>query len=460
MVLEACMRSADTRAEVLDVLREEHFYSDANRTVFQAAVALEEAGAEVSETSVVGWLSDRERLAGIGGRAYLFRLANEIPATFRIRPIAERLIEKWQLRRVIATCQRAAAEGYGDVGEVRAFLDEVEQSIFEVAHRSKASPTEHIADIAKSVFREIEAAAARGDRITGTSTGYARLDAKTSGLHPGQVWIIAGRPGMGKSAIGAGIAVNVAAPRAIIGPDGRPTDELTHGDGVLFCSLEMPKKDLAIRLVCAESRTDLSTIRNGCKVDWRPLTEASAFLTSLPLWIDEEPGITLLQLRAKVRRTQAMMARFANAPAGRTSKLGLVVVDYLQLMKGRPDAQSREQEVSEISRGLKELAKEMQVPIIALAQLNRDVEKRGKDKRPQLADLRESGSIEQDADVVIGMYRDEYYNRDRDSPLRGIAEAIILKQRQGPTGKVLLRYTANCTRFDNLAEGEGPPEDE
>jgi replicative DNA helicase len=262
---------------------------------------------------------------------------------------------------------------------------------------------------------------------------------------------------MGKTAFVLNMAVNVAKPRQVdtaddLGPlPDAPIEE--PGYGVAFFSLEMPREQLAARLLASEGRVDVSRIRSGQfrNEDWNKLTEAAARLGRLPIWLDDTPSLTLLDLRAKVRRLQAELKRGdASTPAQR---LGLVVIDYLQLMQGRRNANSREQEISELSRGLKALAKEMEVPVLALSQLNRSVETRGtKDKRPQLSDLRESGAIEQDADTIMFIYRDDYYFQD--SPDKGVAEVIIAKQRNGPTGKLLTKFTAEYTRFDNLARDE------
>jgi replicative DNA helicase len=260
---------------------------------------------------------------------------------------------------------------------------------------------------------------------------------------------------MGKTAFVLNLAVNVAAPKSVRAPqEGEPYFEAPieqPGHGVLFCSLEMPREQLAARLLAAEARVNMSAIRSGrpLREDWPKLTDAAARLSRLPLWIDDTPALTLLDLRAKIRRLQAEIQRGdAHVPA---QGLGLVAVDYLQLMQGRRDAQSREQEISELSRGLKALAKELQVPVIALSQLNRAVETRTtKDKRPQLSDLRESGAIEQDSDTIVFIYRDEYYFRES-TEKKGVAELIVAKQRNGPTGTIETRFTDAYTRFDNLA---------
>jgi replicative DNA helicase len=287
-------------------------------------------------------------------------------------------------------------------------------------------------------------------------TGFDRLDKKCAGLHKGDLYIVAGRPGMGKTSFVLNLAVNVAAPRRV--KTGDANDPLGSGEveqpgwGVGFFSLEMPREQLASRLLAVEARVDVSRIRSGSikHEDWNKLTDAAAKVGRLPIWLDDTPALGLLDLRAKIRRLKAEITRkIGDGPEAQD--LGLIVIDYLQLMSGRKGAASREQEISELSRGLKQLAKEMSVPVMALSQLNRSVETRTtKDKRPQLSDLRESGAIEQDADTIIFIYRDEYYFQE--SPDRGVAEIIIAKQRNGPTGTVKVRFTPEFTRFDNLAE--------
>jgi replicative DNA helicase len=344
---------------------------------------------------------------------------------------------------------------------VQEFIDGAEQAVYQLARTPQGTATQPIAQVLKAAFEQITAAAERGDRITGISTGYEKLDAKTAGLHDGDLSIIAARPGMGKTSFVLNVAVNVASPRTVSspGPDqaGHGVERHDPGFGAAVFSLEMPREQLATRMVCSEGRVDVGKLRQGFLQpdDWRRLTEAASYLSTLPLWIDDTPAISLLELRAKVRRIQAEYDRPpSEGNPGR--RIGLVVIDYLQLMKGRDGVSSREQEISEISRGLKQLAKELKVAVIALSQLNRAVETRTtKDKRPQLSDLRESGAIEQDADNIIFIYRDEYYNPETTNH-KGIAEIIVAKQRNGPTGKVLTRFTSSCTRFDNLAPGDYP----
>ena len=454
-VLSAILLSRDALDRVLEQLKPEHFYSDANGRIYEAAQELATLGSPIDIISIASWLRDRERLAQIGGAAYLAQLADATPAVSHVAAHAAVVYEKWRVRQLIATCQRVAAEGYGDVGVVQEFIDSAEQAVYELARVERQQTVQPLAHVLKAAFEQISAAAARGDRITGTSTGYERLDGKTAGLHEGDLTIIAARPGMGKTSFVLNLAVNVASPREVKVGGGAESQE--PGFGVAVFSLEMPREQLATRMVCSEGRVDLGRLRQGFLQpdDWRRLTEAASYLSSLPIWIDDTSALGLLELRAKVRRIQAEYDRSTGAN-GQARRVGLVIVDYLQLMKGRDGVNSREQEISEISRGMKQMAKELKVPVIALSQLNRAVETRTtKDKRPQLSDLRESGAIEQDADTIIFIYRDEYYNAETTNA-KGIAELIIAKQRNGPTGKVLVRFAASCTRFDSLAVGDYP----
>ncbi|WP_437904165.1 replicative DNA helicase [Sorangium sp. So ce327] len=460
-VLSAILLHRDALDRVLEILKADHFYSEANSRVYEAAQELAAAGTPIDIVSVASWLRDRERLAQVGGAAYLAQLADATPAVAHVAAHARVVYEKWRVRQLIATCQRVAAEGYGDVGVVQEFIDGAEQAVYQLARTPQGTATQPIAQVLKAAFEQITAAAERGDRITGISTGYEKLDAKTAGLHDGDLSIIAARPGMGKTSFVLNLAVNVASPRTVSspGPDqsGHGVERHDPGFGAAVFSLEMPREQLATRMVCSEGRVDVGKLRQGFLQpdDWRRLTEAASFLSTLPIWIDDTPAISLLELRAKVRRIQAEYDRPpSDGSSGR--RIGLIVIDYLQLMKGRDGVSSREQEISEISRGLKQLAKELKVAVIALSQLNRAVETRTtKDKRPQLSDLRESGAIEQDADNIMFIYRDEYYNPETTNH-KGIAEIIVAKQRNGPTGKVLTRFTASCTRFDNLAPGDYP----
>jgi replicative DNA helicase len=468
-VLSAILLSRDALDRVLEILKPEHFYSDANGRIYEAAQALALAGQPIDVVQVASYLRDRERLGQVGGLVYLAQLADATPAVAHVGAHAQTVYEKWRVRALIATCQRVSAEGYGDYGTAQGFIDGAEHDIYKLARTAGTTTVQPMSAVLRVAFKQLQDAAERGDRITGISTGYDKLDGKTAGLHAGDLMIIAARPGMGKTSFTTGLGVNVASPRAVAGDRNEP-ERQEPGFGVCIFSLEMPREQLATRMVCAEGRVDVGKVRQGYLQpdDWRRLTEAAAYLSSLPLWIDDTSALGILELRAKVRRIQAEYNREAipadpvkGTPAIAERKVGLVIVDYLQLMKGRDGVNNREQEISEISRGLKQLAKELSVPVIALSQLNRAVETRTVkgDKRPQLSDLRESGAIEADADTIIFIYRDEYYNPETTNA-KGIAELLIAKQRNGPTGKVLTRFTASCTRFDSLAAGDYPEMEE
>ena len=426
-----------------------HFYSDANRWIYEAVLELGRNSQPIDWVSVASWLRSRGRLDQAGGTPYLAELTDSTPAVAHVASHALSVRETARLRQLISTCQKYAAEGYGECEDVQEFIDQAEQSIFDIARVARGSTVIPLRDAIHRAFELLSAAAKRGEAITGISSGFTELDKRCAGLHPGDLYIVAARPGMGKTSFVLNLAVKVAQSRAVIDENGQEAER--DGHGVAFFSLEMPREQLASRMLASEARVDVSKIRSGQigGEDWNKLTEAAALLGRVPLWLDDTPAISLLDLRAKIRRLKAEIQR-GRGDGPKTEGLGLVIIDYLQLMTGRRDAGSREQEISEISRGLKQLAKEMQIAVIALSQLNRSVETRNaKDKRPQLSDLRESGAIEQDADTIMFIYRDDYYFED--SPDQGIAEIIISKQRNGPTGKIRVRFESAYTRFDNLA---------
>ena len=454
-VLSSVLLSSEAFDRVQEVLLPEHFYAGRHRRIYEAVLDLQRQGHPVDLVSVAGWLRDRERLTQVGGSPYLAQLADATPAVANVEHHARAIREKWRIRELIAACQSFTAEGYGDYGEAQAFIDRAEQAVFDIARVPEGSTVVPVRDAIHDAFKILTEAAKRGGAITGTPSGFTELDKRCAGLHGGDLYIVAGRPGMGKTAFVLNMAVNVAQPRRrnpVDIADPQEEDSIEEpGDGVAFFSLEMPREQLASRMLASEARVDVSRIRSGDmrREDWEKLTGAAARLGRLPLFLDDTPALTLLDLRAKIRRLKAELER-ASEGVSSSGKLGLVVIDYLQLMQGRRDAGSREQEISELSRGLKGMAKEMRVPVLALSQLNRSVETRAtKDKRPQLSDLRESGAIEQDADTIMFIYRDEYYFRD--SPDKGIAEVIVAKQRNGPTGNMRVKFTPEYTRFDNLA---------
>ncbi|MGB5811203.1 MAG: replicative DNA helicase [Polyangiales bacterium] len=413
---------------VLEVLSTGDFYSEANAKIFEAMTELFARSQPVDQVTLREVLVHGGKLAGVGGDEYLLSLTNTIPTVTNIQAHARIVRDKSVVRSLIQVCHEVTARGYGDYGAVEEFLDEAESSVFAVARERARNPYEHVKEVVMRTFQEIHETANRGEAITGLPTGFALLDKLTAGMHAGDLIIVAGRPGMGKTSFALNVAHNACEAAKV---------------PVAIFSLEMPKGQLVRRLLGSEARVDGNRIRTGQlhKEDWPKLADAAGTLSELPIWIDDTPAITLLELRAKARRLRSEVG------------LSLIVVDYLQLMRSGMRNDSREQEISEISRSLKALAKELEIPIIALSQLNRGVESRGgKDKRPLLSDLRESGAIEQDADTIWFIYRDEVYNRDSDD--RGIAEIIIGKQRAGPTGTCRVRFFNEYTRFDDLADRE------
>ncbi|MEO8798262.1 MAG: replicative DNA helicase, partial [Polyangiaceae bacterium] len=413
-VLSAILLDAGALDRVLEFLKPEHFYSEAHRRIYEGCMELKAVGQPVDVVQVGTWLKNRERIAQVGGMAYLTEILNAAPAVANVAAYGKTIHEKWRVRQLIATCQRVAATGYIDYGEPQGFIDGAEQSIYELARTSEANSVEKLIHVMKRSFKALTEAMQRGDRITGVPTGFDRYDRLTAGLHPGDLTIIAARPGMGKTSFVLNIAANVASPRPRQAAND-PNDQWDEpGAGCIVFSLEMPREQIANRMVCSYGKVDVGKVRAGMlgQQDWNRLTQAASYLGGLPIWIDDSPSLSILELRAKVRRIQSEFERPSGDgdPKKKPSKIGLVIVDYLQLMKGRDGSSSREQEISEISRGLKGLAKELKVPVIALSQLNRAVETRTeKHKRPQLSDLRESGAIEQDADNICFIYRDEYY---------------------------------------------------
>jgi replicative DNA helicase len=425
-VLGGILLENDAINVVLELLRPEDFYRESHRKIFRAMIELSDRSEPADVITLSECLKGRSELEAVGGTAYLVSLADFVPTAANIAYYARIVREKAILRSLITCATAIATRGYEEQGNVEEFLDSAEKVIFDISEKKIKASFVSVGEMIKDTLRTVEKLYERKEMITGVSTGYEDLDKITAGLQPADLIIVAGRPGMGKTAF----ALNVAAHAAF------------NGTGAAIFSLEMAKEQLVLRMLCSEARVNSSKVRSGYlgERDFPLLAKAAGKLHDAPIYIDDTPAISVLELRAKARR----LVR------DRSKKIGLVVVDYLQLMRGMGGASNREQEISEISRSLKALAKELNVPIIALSQLNRKVEDRT-GRKPQMSDLRESGAIEQDADVIMFIYREELYDKNNDD-LKGKAEVIVEKQRNGPTGIVTLTFLGEFTRFENYSQ--------
>jgi replicative DNA helicase len=401
------------------------FYKPAHGHVFDAIVDLYGGGEPVDPVTVAEVLQRTGVLDAIGGPAALISLQARPPATASAGRYARIVEEHALLRRLIGVAGEIAELGYGLPDDVRTAVDRAEALIFQVAQRRVSDTSRALRDVLDAALDRLELLYDKGDAVTGVPTGHRELDEITAGFQPSSLVIVGARPGAGKTSFALGIAAHAA---------------LEANRPVLFFSLEMDHSELAQRLLAAEAKVESTRLRNGRlqDADWNKLMHAIGRMAEAPLYVDDNPMTSVLDIRAKARRLKANLG-----------DLGLVVIDYLQLMTGRVKAENRQVEVSEISRGLKILARELQCPVIALSQLSRNLEQRA-DKRPVLADLRESGSLEQDADVVMFLYRDKLYNRD--SVDQGAAEVHIAKHRSGPTATFELVFLERYTRFADLAK--------
>jgi replicative DNA helicase len=427
------------------------FYGDAHRRIYEVALELHAKGEPVDIKTIAHALLAQDRLNAIGGASYLVGLQGRAASTANIEAYARAIRDTWRMRRGIEAVQVIAAEAYEQPdGDIQAFLDRAVEAISDVADdRIDRRDVVLLYDVLLSEIESFD-----GRPPSGVRSGLFDVDERTGGMQDGELIIVAGRPGMAKTSYALNVAAHVAS---------APQNDTELG-AIVF-SLEMPKEQIAMRMICAEASLDIGRYRKRSLTSGEHdrMIVAANRLGGMPIWVDDTPAITVADLRSKVRAKQHEFNR--RAPDGRwLRRLGLVAVDYLQLMT-HPGADSREQEISAISRGLKALAKELSVPVVALAQLNRSVETRGgKDKRPQLSDIRDSGAIEQDSDIVQFLYRPEYYIADKDSAdarkMQGYAEVIIAKQRNGPTGRVPVTFTDHCTRFDNRSREQWSEVDE
>ncbi|MBT8492806.1 MAG: replicative DNA helicase [Deltaproteobacteria bacterium] len=417
----------------IDRLEEGDFYDPRHQAIFSAIRVLEAKAKPIDEVTLEAQLDEMGKLDAVGGLGYIGELAMRVPTADNVMHYAEIVRDKRAARNVMLAASEITAKGYEDYGDVRDFLDEAEAKIFAVTQQTEASGPRPIKRLLKNVFASLDERFSSPDGVTGVPTGFTGLDERTAGLQPTELVILAARPAMGKTSFALSLLQNAA----------------LQGWPCIIFSLEMSSEQLAERLLCSEARVDSSALRRGQlqRQDMTNLTYAANTLSKAPVMIDDTPAITLRELRARCRRFVSNKELMGDA------KCGLILVDYLQLMRGSPQAAkaSREQEISEISRGLKALAKELSCPIVALSQLNRSLESR-QDKRPMLSDLRESGAIEQDADVIFFIYRDVVYNPDTED--KNLAELIIGKNRHGATGTVELQFEGRYTRFRNHSARE------
>jgi replicative DNA helicase len=426
-VLGGMLLSKDAIADVVEILRSGDFYRPAHVTIFEAVLDLYGRGEPADAITVAAALADSGDLGRVGSANYLHTLMASVPTAANAAYYARIVSERAVLRRLVEAGTRIVQLGYGAAAGAGRDVDDVvdlaQQTVYDVTERRVSEDFAILADMLQPTLDEIEAVGAQGGLMTGVPTGFTDLDRLLNGLHPGQLIVVAGRPGLGKSTAAMDFA---------------RTASVKHNLASAIFSLEMSKVEIVMRLLSAESRVPLHVLRSGqlSDDDWTKLARRMGEISEAPLFVDDTPNMNLMEIRAKARRLR------------QRNDLKLIIVDYLQLMTSPKRVESRQQEVADLSRGLKLLAKEVDCPVIAVSQLNRGPEQRN-DKRPQLSDLRESGSIEQDADVVILLHRDDYY--DKESPRAGEADFIVAKHRNGPTDTVTVAAQLHMSRFVDMA---------
>ena len=422
-VIGSMLTDKEAVIAAIETLSDEDFYREDNKIIYSAIMNLYNRGEPIDIITLKSELSSMGKFEAVGGLEYLAELPEKVPTTANVDKYINIVEEKSTLRTLIRTANELITLGYDPTQEVEELMDNAEKKIFGVMQSRTQKTYSSMKDILVDTFIELEELYNRKEHVTGVPTGFLDLDYKTAGLHGSELILVAARPAMGKSAFALNIATNAA---------------VRAKTPVAIFSLEMSKEQMANRILCSEAMVDSNKVRTG-KVeddDWTKLAEASGILSEAQIFIDDTPGISIMEIRAKCRKMKL------------EKNIGLVVIDYLQLVQGsNKRAGSREQEIAEISRSLKILAKEINVPVIALSQLSRAPEQRP-DHRPMLSDLRESGSIEQDADIVMFLYRDDYYNQD--SEKKNVAEVILAKHRAGSTGTIELAWLGNYTKFANL----------
>ncbi len=424
-VLGAMLLSPTAVGTVSEILSASDFYRESHAKIYRAALGLWSKGEPVDAITIADELDERGELEAVGGQSRIAELAALVPSTSNVEHYARIVKEMSTLRGLVRAGQEIARLGQERPGEVTDLVDRAEQIVFELGQQRVTSDFAHIEHLLKESFERITQLYEAGVEITGVPSGYRELDLLTSGFQPGNLVILAARPSMGKSALGLCVAANLG---------------VRHSIPVALFTLEMSKSEVTQRMMCSEAKVESQRLRSGrlAPDDWPRLTAACDRLMKAPIYVDDTGSTTIMELRSKARRLKS-----------REPSLGLIIVDYLQLMTSGSSAENRVQEVSQISRALKVLARELDVPILAMSQLSRAVEQRH-DKRPLLSDLRESGSLEQDSDLVFFVYRDEYYLGE-ESDQQGIAEVILAKHRNGPTGTVKLSFLRRYAKFADLA---------
>ncbi|GIP22350.1 MULTISPECIES: replicative DNA helicase [Paenibacillus] len=430
-VLGAILLQSEALITAMERVRTEDFYDKSHQMIYEAMIELGEAGEPIDLITLTSRLQDKGELEEVGGVSHLARLAHAVPTAANVDYYARIIEEKSMLRRLIRTATQIVSDGYTSGDDVGGMLSDAERRILEISNGRSGSGFIAIRDVLMEVFERVEELHQNRGTTTGVSSGFVDLDKMTSGFQRNDLIIVAARPSVGKTAFALNIAQNAA---------------VRSKETVAIFSLEMSAAQLVQRMICAEANLDAGVMRTGdfkSDDDWSKLTMGIAALSEAEIYIDDTPGVTVADIRAKCRRLK------------KERGLGMIVIDYLQLIHGRGKAgENRQQEVSEISRTLKQIARELEVPVIALSQLSRGVEQR-QDKRPMMSDLRESGSIEQDADIVAFLYRDDYYNQETEK--KNIIEIIIAKQRNGPVGTVELVFLKNYNKFANYERAHADP---
>ena len=425
-VLGSMLIDEEAIGQAAEVLDGSFFYQDSHKKIYDAIISLYSARQNVDLITISERLKQDGTLESIGGVTYLSMLIDVVPTSANVEHYANIVKEKGVLRQLIKNATKIIADSYEPKFSIEEAVDNAEKLIFEIADLKEKRHSEHIKVLVKGGIEKLDQLYQRKEHMTGIPTGFIELDRMTSGLQSSDLIIVAGRPSMGKTAFAMSIAENAA---------------ITTKKNIAIFSLEMSKEQLVQRMLCSQAKVDAHKVRTGflSSQDWPLLTKAAQKLSEANIYIDDTPAISALEMRAKARRLKA------------NNGIDMIVLDYIQLMRGSTYSDNRQQEISDISRSLKALAREINVPIVALSQLSRAVESR-QDHRPQLSDLRESGAIEQDADVVILLVREEYYSANPDN--EGIADVILAKQRNGPVGQIKLAFLKQFVRYENLYKGD------